>query len=152
MRRIVNVMLDIMLIVLIILFVFTFYQRIIGVHHPMIGGYGGAIVLTGSMEPNLPTNSVIIINDTDDLKEGDIITYIDKTDRSITHRIVEIGDEFIVTQGDANRISDPKITYDQVVGKVIYHFPIYVLLGVALVLLFTIFIVLIKGDKYERNT
>ena len=61
--------------------------------HPSIAGYEVLRVITPSMEPELPLDTLILIKDVDkdDLKEGDIITFI-SDDPSVkgfyvTHRI-----------------------------------------------------------------
>ena len=41
----------------------------------------------------------------------------------VTHRIIRITDDEIITQGDANNIRDKAISIEQVKGKVIKIFP-----------------------------
>ena len=82
-------------------------------------------VVTGSMEPSIHTGDYIIVEetDTDDLKEGDIISfYSDQDDvygELVTHRIIEIKDDgTFVTKGDANPVDDKvQADPDKVVGK-----------------------------------
>ena len=84
------------------------------------------IIKTGSMEPSLRINEMIIVRkrrkDTEYLV-GDIITYIDReTETTITHRIADIIDDKIYTKGDYNNCMDINyIEYDDIVGKVIWH-------------------------------
>lgn len=93
----------------------------------VIGAEEALIVQSGSMEPAIPTGSVIWIYDTkaDNLKNGTIITYgpggENPDDQYTTHRIVEVrqtdqGVEY-VTKGDANDDPDPgTVTPDQIAG------------------------------------
>ena len=106
-----------------IILISCFVQKIQGAHHPKIFGYGFGVVLTGSMEPNLPAGSFIVIHE-EEIKEDDIITYNHYTGRSVTHRVIEIDGDTIKTQGDANNSADPKFKSSDVIGKVILHFNI----------------------------
>lgn len=73
------------------------------------------------MEPTLKTNSLIIVKESDSYKVNDIVTY--KLDGEyITHRIIEINDDSIITQGDANNAADEAISKDMIVGKVVGNF------------------------------
>ncbi len=84
---------------------------------PKMFGYSVIKIVTGSMEPEIPTNSYILVKETsaEDIKKGDIISFHSK-DATIygllnTHRVheepikTETGYEF-VTKGDANLTSD----------------------------------------------
>jgi signal peptidase I len=84
-------------------------------------GYKMEIVKTGSMEPNIPVHSLVVINKKESYQMNDIINFIYK-DESYTHRIVAIGDGIYKTKGDANNIADLEvINKSSIVGKVIYH-------------------------------
>ena len=85
-------------------------------------------VTSGSMAPSIPVGSMVFAKETsfDDLKEGDVITYMISDDETVTHRITDIDDDDkkITTKGDANDNEDAKrVSYDNVVGKVILHIP-----------------------------
>ena len=62
------------------------------------------VVLSGSMEPEIKTGSVVFVNQNvkfSELEKGDIITY--KTgDVMVTHRVHEKNGDKIITKGDAN--------------------------------------------------
>lgn len=100
---------------------------------PKFMGFSVFRVMTGSMEPNIPTDSLILVRETDpwDLREGDIISFYSmdpELDGMInTHRIVarEISAEeglVLTTKGDANALNDDYPVYaENVVGKVIWH-------------------------------
>ncbi len=98
---------------------------------PDFMGYSVFRVLTGSMEPNLPVNSLIIVKKTDPslIRENDIITFY-STDPGLmgainTHRVVEVteenGEKAFITKGDANQIADKYVTLSRnLIGKVIF--------------------------------
>ena len=77
---------------------------------------------SGSMEPYLKINS--LIKKSDNYKINDIVTY-QNGDEYITHRIISIDDDEIITKGDANNKEDNPITKDKIVGKLIYKFHIF---------------------------
>lgn len=96
------------------------------------------VVSSGSMEPVLQINDVLIVRDGGswgDLRVGDIIVFNrpEGSDRVIVHRIADIdqdsddGDITIRTKGDNNPSSIPgtdyPITEDDYIGKVIYVVP-----------------------------
>lgn len=137
-------LLNIGLVGLCILSLYLFGQRLDGIHHPKILDTGFGIIMSGSMEPALPTGNVVIIREQDAYQEGDIITYINRDDVSVTHRIYKIEDDKIFPKGDANKLCDPTITEDQIVGKVVFSFSsVYLIIFIALiqiVLVLTIFV------------
>jgi signal peptidase len=95
------------------------------------------VVSSGSMEPVLKVNDVLIVRDGgswQDLAIGDIIVFNrpEGGDRVIVHRIVDIdvnadGERIVRTRGDANPASIPGTDYpimqDDYIGKVIYVIP-----------------------------
>lgn len=86
-------------------------------------------VLTGSMEPELPVGSLLIIRpaEYEEIKVGDDITFVrDKNLTLVTHRVIQKDDETkrITTQGIANNAPDKPTSYENVVGKVVFHIPV----------------------------
>lgn len=84
-------------------------------------------VLSGSMEPEIPVGSLIIIQDTEplELEVGDIATY-SMGSSMVTHRVVEnhTQEQYLIFQGDANKTADASpIAYAQIEGKVWFHLP-----------------------------
>jgi len=89
---------------------------------PKINGYAYLEVVSGSMEPKFKIGDVIIIDTKiSKYKEKDIVTFKDINGSFVTHRIVEINDEEIVTKGDANNTIDEPISKDTIVGKYVYR-------------------------------
>lgn len=93
-------------------------------------GYGFMAVQTGSMSPDYPIGTVIVIKETKpwELEVEDVITFYSSNpglnNMIVTHRIMEItqdnGKLSFVTQGDANHIPDEyPAEADRVIGKVI---------------------------------
>lgn len=79
-------------------------------------------IVSGSMEPTLNVKDLIIVYNTDKIKENDIITYTDDKD-FITHRVIKIEGETITTKGDSNNSTDVRISKSKVIGKVILTIP-----------------------------
>ncbi len=94
------------------------------------GGYRSLVVLSGSMEPYMPTDSLVLTKPVDPatLEPGDVITFrlgsgSFRTDLA-THRVVAIengpGGLSFVTKGDANLAHDPTpVPASAVVGRVV---------------------------------
>ena len=75
---------------------------------------------SGSMAKTLNTNDYILVMRYKNYKEGDIVTF-KKEDRLITHRIVKINGNEIITKGDSNFNVDDSITKDIIIGKTVLH-------------------------------
>jgi signal peptidase len=79
-------------------------------------GYGVTVVLSGSMQPTLLVDDIVIIREEESYSVGDVVVYQDSSSLVI-HRIVDISGEVVVTQGDANDIPDSPITFEDIKGK-----------------------------------
>lgn len=129
-----------------------------------IGDYYIFFVASGSMEPTLNVGDVMISKESNDYKEGDIVTY--KLNKNyITHRIIKINEDEIITKGDANIIEDVPIKKEQIkakyhskskILKTIYNIsknPFLMTLTILIILLINILDYLIdnrKDNKYEK--
>ena len=93
---------------------------------PSVFGVTPMVVLSGSMsgnaEDHIEVGDLILAvkPDTDRLKVGDIISYMDGN-IAVTHRIIEVqtdadGKRSFVTKGDANNTEDPAVGEDAVFG------------------------------------
>lgn len=85
---------------------------------PKIFGYASAIVVSGSMEPEISIDDMVIIKEMEEYVVGEIVTYKSGT-TYITHRIVLIDNEEYTLKGDANNTIDDPVSKDQIVGKVV---------------------------------
>ena len=89
---------------------------------PMPFGFGMTVVLSGSMEPELSVDDLLIVTPSDTYEVGDVVVY--QTQRTaVVHRIVAINGEEIITRGDANNTDDDPITKENIKGKVIFAIP-----------------------------
>ena len=90
-------------------------------------GFTPYVVLSGSMEPEIKTGSICFINrhtSYDDIKENDIIAFRLKGGTLVTHRVIDITDEGIITKGDNNEEQDDVITTkNNFVGKNTFWIP-----------------------------
>lgn len=80
------------------------------------------IVITGSMEPVIKINSIVILEPVDfkDIEEGDIIRYTSYQGYSIMHRVISRQSSYVVTKGDANETKDAFVVLpNQITGRVV---------------------------------
>jgi len=122
-RIVVNVFTCLLLFVLVLVvygkLVITFGEN----KYPNYFGYTFFEVASGSMEPALHINDVILVKITNEnLKTGDIIAF-NSEKAIITHRILFMDGDIITVKGDNNDVVDKPITRIQVIGKVIKVFP-----------------------------
>jgi len=103
---------------------------IVGLMVPLPGRVEFKIVQSGSMEPQLPVGSVVVVVPAPTYAVGDIITFGDDTKKRIptTHRVYGIeregGSVRYLTKGDANEEADGgSIPYREVIGKVVLTVP-----------------------------
>lgn len=87
---------------------------------PMPLGFGVGVVLSGSMEPELSVDDVIIVYRDDEYAVGDNVVF---TSHGIlvVHKIISIDGDTVTTQGTANNVCDEPIPLDAIKGKVIDH-------------------------------
>ena len=98
-------------------------------------GYTPYMIISGSMEPKIPVNSIIVTKkvDKDKIEVGDIVSYIPKnSDMIVTHRVVKMTylptknvEILYETKGDNNLHSDEfLISFSQIKGKYIFTIPL----------------------------
>lgn len=85
---------------------------------PMPFGYGVAVVLTGSMEPELYADDLIFVRAQEDYALRDVVVY-QSGSSLVVHRIIETDGETVVTKGDANNTADEPIRAEYIKGRVI---------------------------------
>ena len=89
---------------------------------PMPMGVGMSIVLSGSMEPTLQVNDLVIVHRQDSYRTGDIVVF-QTGSALVVHRIVSMDGDTVVTKGDANDGADPPIATDAIKGRVAARIP-----------------------------
>ena len=127
---------------------------------PMPLGFGAATVLTGSMEPTLHVNSVVVVTKASHYEVGDIVVYQTGGTPTI-HRIIELDEAsgIVVTQGDANNAPDEPFTTSRLKGKLAFSIPfvgivfrfIKTVPGIImiLVLVFTLFYLSVRAKEQD---
>lgn len=100
---------------------------------PAVTGAKPYTVLTGSMVPNYPPGTLVVVRavDVSEINLGDVVTYQLESGKPevVTHRVVAVGEAadgslIFTTKGDANDAADPKpVTPVQIVGKLWYAVP-----------------------------
>ena len=85
------------------------------------------VVQSGSMEPKIETGSLCFINKLtkfEDINQYDIIAFKLPTGVGVTHRVVEISNEGLITKGDNNDTNDLIITTkENYIGKNVFSIP-----------------------------
>ena len=113
----------ILIILLVIIIAYNFFQiSILNKKYSNFFGYTFFEVTTGSMSGTIEINDVVIVKINDNIKENDIITY-QLDDTIITHRLIKIEDNQLITKGDANNAEDKPIEKKSVIGKVVKTIP-----------------------------
>lgn len=120
-KKICNILLGIIIILLIIIGGLLLVPKIIG--------YDTFAVISGSMEPNIPVGAIVYVNEVDftDIEVGDVISFKLSSEEMVTHRVTQIDEQNqqFITKGDANNTEDGQpVSYQNVVGKVIYSVPL----------------------------
>ena len=97
-------------------------RRVLHNAMPMPFGVGLSVVLSGSMEPTLSVNDLVVVRAADSYQTDDIIVYQSGSDL-IIHRIVRIDGDAYITQGDANNTADEPIGLSAIKGKSVLVIP-----------------------------
>ena len=123
-KKIMQVFINILLVLVTLLILFLVY-RIVSIkffNKDITLRYTFYEIATGSMEPTLNVKDFIIVKESDKYSVGDIITY-KENNSYITHRIIKINGDTLVTKGDANNSEDKIISKSEVIGKVVKIIP-----------------------------
>jgi signal peptidase I len=95
---------------------------------PFIGSFDVRIVQSGSMEPTIPTGSVVFVRREGTYAVGDVITFRGGSSIPTTHRIVgsetHADETAFMTKGDANEDPDTNpVHVRDIMGKVLWSAP-----------------------------
>jgi len=127
-------------------------------------GYSVMTVLSGSMEPTIPQRSLVVLRtvDANTLEVGDIVTYLIPNNRTITHRITEIIENYqgggmrgFRLQGDNNLQEDVEVIWSEnvigeiiyanlLLGQIVFFIQEYIILIVIFIVLFAALVFVIK--------
>lgn len=122
-KIILNIILDLLIGIIILFLILAIYNyiqvKVMNNKYVNYFGYTYFETVSGSMKDTININDYILVKITDDVKEDDIVSFI-SDDMIVTHRIIKIDDDEIVTKGDANNTIDNPIEKEQIIGKVIF--------------------------------
>lgn len=129
-KRVISNSIYIILVIALIINIVLVFQTMINTQKvPNLFGYKSFSITTGSMEPIINVNDLIITKNCkqSEIKEKDIITY-KRGDSVITHRVNKVvndaGNIYYLTKGDSNYIQDDyKVKYKDIEGKYVGKFP-----------------------------
>ena len=119
---ILNILITVVVVITIIGLYYMAQVKILNKDYANIFGYTFFEVATGSMANTINIGDIVVVKVNEVFKENDIIVY--KEENSfITHRVIKIDGQDLITRGDANNSEDKPIKSDQILGKVIYIIP-----------------------------
>ena len=95
-------------------------SALLGNQMPMPFGVGVGVVVTGSMEPELSVDDVIVVRTASDYKVGDVVVYQSRR-ILVVHKIIAVDGTTVTTQGTANDVADAPIHVSNIKGKVWFH-------------------------------
>lgn len=121
---------------------------------PMPFGVGSAVVLSGSMEPTLSVNDLVVVRAAEHYSKDDIVVF-QSGPELVIHRVVSVENGKLVTRGDANDTEDPPISTELVKGRLILVIPYVGLLirglqtlpGILIVLALAVFMLRLSWQK-----
>ena len=152
-RNILKAIATFFLVVLVLLCVYTFVMTdILKKDYVNVFGYTYFVVASGSMSGTIEVDDIIFVRITKDVKNDDIITFLDEDGNLITHRLVNKNGNKYITKGDINNVSDDPITKDQIIGKVtMVVSPSFVLKSIAIFLIVFILLALVNFDQIIKK-
>lgn len=127
MRRISRVLSYIVIVFLSVLLTCNLYvlaaKKLTGELQPTVFGWSSAVVLSGSMEPTIRVNDMVVFHAQEDYQAGDIIGF-ESGDMTVTHRIIEETKDGYRTQGDYNNTPDLEpVPEEAVIGRAVLIIP-----------------------------
>ena len=157
---ILNILIMVVVVITIIGLYYMAQVKILNKDYANIFGYTFFEVATGSMANTINIGDIVVVKVNEAFKENDIIVY--KEENSfITHRVIKIDGQDLITRGDANNSEDKPIKSDQILGKVIYIIPKIgiwrkvlaspEILGMIIIFIILLGIVLMLTSKTEKE-
>lgn len=122
MKKFKKIIVGILSILLALVLIYNIYNficiKILKKPFATVNGYTMLEVVSGSMEPIIHKGDLIIINTKDNnYQEKDIVTFYDNEGSLVTHRIIKLDDDEMVTKGDNNDTEDGSRSIKEIVGK-----------------------------------
>ena len=121
-KKTILILLDMIIVIVSILIflalVYVFQTRIQHKSYSDIFGFTAFRVATGSMENTIEVGDIVITKLDTPVNLNDIIVF-QENNYFITHRLITILDDKLITKGDANNSEDKAIEKKQVIGKVV---------------------------------
>jgi len=150
-KKIIRVIIATIIILIVALNVYNFINlKILNKDLSTIFGYSTLEVVSGSMKPTIEVGELIVIDTNEkNYKKDDIVTFYDINGSFVTHRIVSIDDDKMITKGDNNDSKDDATDVDKIVGKYVCKIPF---LGAILTVLqkpIILMLILIIGILYS---
>ena len=145
--------------ILCLILIFFILLNIFSMNNKSLFGFRIYRVISGSMQPALQIGDVIIVKKSNNYSERDIITYSNGL-TTITHRIIAINNDEVITKGDANEVDDKPINKEQIVGKFFFRISNFSLFSMILsknviylimIFLLVLIFLLVIGDRIIRN-
>lgn len=148
--------------ILAIMAIYIFIQlNIMKNEYVNILGYSFFKVETGSMAKEINIEDIIIVKLNASFEENDIITY-KKDNNFVTHRVISIEDEKVITKGDRNNSEDEPIKKADIIGKVVFTIKnirvwkkvfsdIKVIISIAITIILLVLIIAYKEKMGEEN-
>ena len=121
-KKTILILLDMIIVIVSILIflalVYVFQTRIQHKSYSNIFGFTAFRVATGSMENTIEVGDIVITKLDTSVNLNEIIVF-QEDNYFITHRLITILDDELITKGDANNSEDKAIEESQVIGKVV---------------------------------
>ena len=145
--------------ILCLILIFFILLNIFSMNNKSLFGFRIYRVISGSMQPALQIGDVIIVKKSNNYSERDIITYSNGL-TTITHRIIAINNDEVITKGDANEVDDKPINKKQIVGKFFFRISNFSLFSIILsknviylimIFLLVLIFLLVIGDRIIKN-
>lgn len=145
--------------ILCLILIFFILLNIFSMNNKSLFGFRIYRVISGSMQPALQIGDVIIVKKSTNYAERDIITYSNGL-TTITHRIIVINNDEVITKGDANEVDDKPINKEQIVGKFFFRISNFSLFSIILsknviylimIFLLVLIFLLVIGDRIIKN-
>lgn len=123
MKKVFGIIVDVLTFLVFLVLVLIIFSRVkmmvSGKEYFDVFGYSIFNVATGSMEPVISQNDIIVVKEQKDYDLNDIVTF--KSDNAyVTHRVISKSGNSYITKGDANNAKDVSIKKDDIIGKVVH--------------------------------